>query len=79
MGAYVYHAVLCASPILDPFAKKGTKPIDYMEKPFDIGNKEKDHKPLVEKDTVGAQTKEEQERLKAIVFFKSWASALQKK
>lgn len=34
-GAYVYEAILCASPILNPFAKQGTKPYPYPAKPFE--------------------------------------------
>lgn len=43
-GAYVYEAILCASPVLHDFAKKGTKPTPYPEKPYELtsmANKEK--------------------------------------
>ena len=41
-GMYFYEAICDASPILHDFAKKGTKPIPYVEKPYPIT--EKQHK-----------------------------------
>lgn len=38
-GLYIYDAVLRIAPILQAFAKSGTKPTPYMEKPYDISNK----------------------------------------
>ena len=35
-GAYVYKAILCASPILHAFAKAGTKPEPYPDMPYPI-------------------------------------------
>lgn len=35
-GMYVYDALLRVSPILHAFAKKGTKPIPYRDKPIEI-------------------------------------------
>ena len=35
MGAYVYHAICKASPLLAPFAKH-PKPEDYLNKPFPL-------------------------------------------
>ena len=35
-GMYVYEAICDASPILHDFAKKGTKPHPYAEKPYAI-------------------------------------------
>lgn len=34
-GRYIYDALICVSPILHAFAKKGTKPMPYHEKPFE--------------------------------------------
>jgi len=31
IGAYIYNAILCASPILHDFAPKGTKPMPYIK------------------------------------------------
>lgn len=40
-GMYIYDAILCASPILRSFAKKGTKPNPYPSKPYIITEKER--------------------------------------
>lgn len=34
MGAYVYQALVRASPILRAFAAKGAKPVEWLEEPF---------------------------------------------
>ncbi len=34
-GAYIYDAFCLASPLLHAFAKKGTKPIPYPDKPYE--------------------------------------------
>ena len=39
-GMYVYEAICDASPILHDFAKKGTRPIPYVEKPYPITEKQ---------------------------------------
>ena len=39
-GAYVYDAVLAASPVFHDFAKKGTKALPYMEYPVPLTPKE---------------------------------------
>jgi hypothetical protein len=36
MGAYVYQAVLRASPVLHAFASKGAKPAEWLEEPFTV-------------------------------------------
>ena len=40
-GLYVYEAILDASPILQAFAKSGTRPRKYTEKPYDLRPKKK--------------------------------------
>lgn len=35
-GMYVYEAVLCVSPVLRAFAKKGSRPLPYPTKPYAI-------------------------------------------
>ena len=35
-GAYIYEAIGRVSPILQAFAKKGTKPRPYLEEPFSL-------------------------------------------
>ena len=39
-GMYVYEAICDASPILHDFAKKGTKPHPYVDKPYPITAKQ---------------------------------------
>lgn len=68
-GAYVYDAVGRLAPILHPFAKKGTNPQPYPARPYG----EKEAQPEITE----AQ-RAENERLKAILFFKNWASAAKK-
>ena len=33
-GRYIYDAMLAVSPVLHAFAKKGAKPIPYMDEPY---------------------------------------------
>lgn len=40
-GMYVYEAICDASPILQAFAKKGTKPHPYSDKPYSITEKKR--------------------------------------
>lgn len=40
-GMYIYDAILCASPVLHSFAKRGTKPNPYPTKPYLITEKER--------------------------------------
>lgn len=69
-GMYVYDAVSKLAPILHAFAKKGTKPQPYLEKPYEFGGK---------KASVNQEQLAENERLKAAIFFKNWAKAAGKK
>ena len=39
-GAYTYQAILRAAPVLHAFAKRGTKPMPYLDKPLDMQTKE---------------------------------------
>ena len=39
-GMYVYEAICDVSPILHAFAKKGTKPTPYSEKPYALTSKQ---------------------------------------
>jgi hypothetical protein len=40
-GMYVYEAICDASPILHDFAKKGTKPHPYADKPYSLNVKQR--------------------------------------
>lgn len=70
-GLYFYEALLDVSPILQAFAKKGTKPRPYPDKPYGL----KDVEQETEEDK---QKKLENERLKATLHFKNLVRALQK-
>ena len=65
-GAYIYQAVLCASPLLHAFAKKGVKPIPYPKEPMPLG---------VELEDKDKELKAEKERMKALIIFQRWARA----
>ena len=67
-GMYVYEAILDASPILHAFAKKGTKPRPYTEKPYEKKESKADRQKRIEN-----------ERLKARVHFMNSTKALQKR
>ena len=40
-GLYIYEAILDASPVLQAFAKSGTRPRRYSEKPYDLKPKKR--------------------------------------
>jgi len=67
-GMYIYDAILRAAPILQAFAPKGTRPHPYLDKPYE---------PQAETAKANAQQIAENERLKAILYFKNWARAAQ--
>lgn len=69
-GRYVYDALLCVAPILQAFAAKGTKPRPYIAKPY-----EPQEPTAVDK--VNEKQIAENERLKAVLYFKNWARAAQ--
>ena len=41
-GMYIYEAICDASPILQAFAKRGTKPHPYAEKPYALTEKQRE-------------------------------------
>ena len=66
-GAYIYDALCRVSPILHAFAKSGTKPQPYPNKPYDLTEEEIQ------------RTKEEQRKANrklARAKFEAWASSL---
>lgn len=71
-GVYVYEALIDVSPILHAFSK-ATKPLPYPEKPYGI--ERLDEEEDIEKNK---KQEEENERLKAKVFFNNWARATRK-
>lgn len=76
LGVYGYEALCDVSPVLHAFAKKGTKPLPFAEKPLFIKDsimetaKEKEEK---ERKNI------ENERLKAEINFNVWARMIGKK
>jgi hypothetical protein len=66
-GMYIYEALCCVSPVLHAFAKSGTKPQPYPDKPYAISAKEiKEHEESMEKAN----------RKKAMAVFMAWSSQL---
>lgn len=66
-GMYIYEALCCVSPVLHAFAKDGTKPLPYPDKPYAISEKEiKERKETIEKEN----------RKKAMAVFMAWSSQL---
>ena len=65
LGMYVYEAILDCSPILHAFSKKGTKPLQYSEKPYLMDK-------LRDKTEAEKEQEKENERLKAIIHFNNW-------
>lgn len=45
-GLYIYEALCCVSPVLNAFAKKGTKPIEYSKEPYALTTDQKRDKEL---------------------------------
>lgn len=37
-GLYFYEALCCVAPVLNAFAKKGTKPVPYRAEPYPLRN-----------------------------------------
>lgn len=69
-GMYVYDAIARISPILHAFAKKGTKPQPYPNKPYDFEE---------QRNEIEEAQKKENERLKSILFFRNWSKSVGKK
>lgn len=40
-GMYIYEAVCSASPIFNPLAKRGTKPLPYAKEPYPISRRQR--------------------------------------
>jgi len=69
-GMYIYEALCDVSPILHAFSKKGTKPLQYRNKPM----LETSTDLQTEKEKAKAkEIKQKNEQLKARIFFENWA------
>ena len=73
-GLYFYEALCDVSPVLQAFAKNGTKPRPYSKKPYGIEEYEKEEQTEIDK-----QKKIENERLKAKLHFLNLTRMLQNK
>ena len=66
-GMYIYQALCDVSPVLNAFAKKGTKPTPYIEKPFPLTLKQA-HEQSEQRKTRQYQEKQQSiERLAASI------------
>lgn len=57
-GMYVYEAICDASPIMHAFAKRGSKPHPYTDKPYPITEKQRKRNDKVEERVVYDKGKE---------------------
>ena len=71
LGMYVYEAILDCSPVLHAFSKKGTKPLQYAEKPYLMDKFE-------EKTQAEKEQEVENERLKFALQMNNWFRATKK-
>ena len=46
-GMYIYEALCDVSPVLHAFAKKGTKPQPYSDKPYSITEKQRERDEII--------------------------------
>jgi hypothetical protein len=70
-GMYIYEALLDVSPVLHAFAKNGTKPNSYSNKPYGVQDEQESELEKLEK--------AENERLKAKLHFIYLTKLLQRK
>ena len=56
-GMYIYEAICDASPILRAFAKKGTKPQPYVEKPYPLTPKQREQDSVAKEKAVSDKGK----------------------
>jgi len=66
-GAYIYDALCAVSPVLHAFAKTGTKPLPYLDRPYPLTKKESE-------DIEAAKRKADRQRARAM--FEAWANSL---
>ncbi len=73
-GMYNYEAFCYVSPVMHAFSKKGTKPLPFPNKPHELFGKEEKVKSQEE-----IMQEQENERLKATLFFSNWVKGVSKK
>lgn len=76
-GAYIYDAVCAVSPVLNAFAKKGTKPFPYHKEPY--GAKTSATEPSVEKPAKSEKETQEIQALNASARFASFVTQWNKR
>ena len=69
-GAYIYEALIDASPVLRSFAKKGTKPIPYRNSPYEL---------FGQKNTAKRREVQEKHDEKAKAFMEAFMVSVNKK
>lgn len=78
-GVYTYEALCKVSPVLHAFAKNGTKPLPFSDKPYNIEKLDEENAKRKKQDE---SEKEQQmvknERLRAQIFFDNWYRATKK-
>ena len=67
-GAYIYDAISRLVPIMHPFAKKGTKAVPYLEKPYPLNDSNNENRLEDEKI--------EQGKAKALEWMKEMTAAI---
>jgi len=66
-GMYIYEALCDVSPVLHAFAKSGTKPLPYPDKPYPVAKEE-----IIKQ----KEFREKANRQKAKAMFEAWAERL---
>lgn len=66
-GLYIYDALCKVSPVLHAFAKSGTKPLPYPDKPYSTTAKEAEEQ---------RKAREKENRLRAKASFMNWVNQL---
>ena len=69
-GAYIYEALIDASPVLRSFVKKGTKPIPYRDSPYEL---------FGQKNTAKRKEVQEKHDEKAKAFMEAFMISVNKK
>lgn len=67
-GMYVFEAILCASPVLHAFSKKGTKPLKYPKEPYPLHKKTKEEEE--------EENRREVEKVR--LYFENWSKRVSK-
>lgn len=69
-GLYIYEALCDVSPVLNAFAKKGTKPRPYAERPYALNNHDREEEQKI---------RAKQEREKARRYMEAKMAAINKR